>query len=90
MPYDLDPAALEEFGEKVHDLPQDGRARVDGVLGVLSVAPWNSSPMSESNPAGQYRFVPFSVSSGYGFVTFVVMEAERRVSLVNLLWFPYP
>ena len=45
--------------------------------------------MSEANPDGQYRFVPFNVSSGHGFVTFVVMEAERRVSLVNLPWFPY-
>ena len=89
MPYELDPEALEEFGEKADDLPQDGRARVDNVLGVLSVTPWNSSPMSESNPDGQYRFVPFNVSSGYGFVTFVVMESERRVPLVNLLWFPY-
>jgi hypothetical protein len=37
------------------------------VLGVLSVATWNSSPMSETDPDGQYRLVPFSVGSGYGF-----------------------
>jgi len=86
--YEFDPAAFGEFAGKMKGLPEDARRGVDHVLRELASAPWTSHPMNEANPAGQYRFVPFDVTSGYGWVTFVVMETEHRVSLVNLLWFP--
>ncbi|GAA4891769.1 hypothetical protein [Actinomycetospora straminea] len=88
MPYELEPLARDEFDRELAELPDGVRASVEGLLEGLSIEPWTSAPMNEANPGGQYRFLAFASSDGYGFVTFVVLEAERRVSLVNLLWFP--
>ncbi|MEJ2864276.1 hypothetical protein [Actinomycetospora flava] len=89
MSYELEPEALDEFRAKVAELPDAVRSAIEDVIAELGARPWHSLPMNEANPNGQYRFVAVDVATGYGFVTFVVLEAEHRVSMVDLVWFAY-
>lgn len=86
MAYELDTSLVDDL---IDDLPVDAREACDGALSVLSLVPWNGLPMIEANPDGQYRWIGFSTTTGFGFLYYVVMENLGEVSVDDLLWCPY-
>lgn len=83
MVYEVDEAAI---ADDVAALPADARAAFAELRTVLELVPWNGRPVARSNPAGQFRWLPLNTASGSGFVQYVIMEHEYRVSLVGLIW----
>lgn len=53
---------------------------------TLEVAPWSGESANFGNPGGAVRFLAFSSSDGSAFVYYLILEAERRVDLLELIW----
>lgn len=83
MPYQVGDGAVAAV---VAGWPNDARARFNEVCTVLSLTPWNSQPAQRTNPDGQFRFLPFTTTNGFGFVYFIVIEHAREVSIVDAIW----
>jgi hypothetical protein len=51
----------------------------------LELTPWEGHPYRDDKPDGNMRLMPFGPGSE-GMVTYVVLEEERRVAVVNVTW----
>ena len=45
-----------------------------------------AGPASNANPDGEVRFVSFATAAGSGFVYYLILEAQNRVDLLELIW----
>jgi hypothetical protein len=59
--------------------------RFSEVLAVLELVPWNGAPVNKQNPDGALRHVTFG-TSGAGLITYLVLEHQREVHIVQELW----
>lgn len=69
--------------EQIAALPDDAPAAYAQVLGVLELVPWNGDPLHEDNPDGAVRTLPFGRA---GMVTYLILEDQRRVDVLNVVW----
>lgn len=69
--------------EQIIALPDEALADYTQVLGVLELVPWNGDPLHEDNPDGAVRTLPFGRA---GLVTYLVLDDQRRVDVLNVLW----
>jgi hypothetical protein len=53
---------------------------------TLEVAPWSGEPVNYHNPSGPLRFLAFSSDEGSGFVYYLILDDQRRVDLLELIW----
>ena len=70
---------------QVAALPNDALASYAQVLGVLELVPWNGDPYKKDNPEGNLRQLIFG-SGGEGFVTYLILEDQRLVDVLKVLW----
>lgn len=68
-------------------LPREALAHYAQVLGVLELTPWNGAPYHRANPDGALRHLVFG-DQGEGLVTYLVLEEQRRVDVLRVLWLP--
>lgn len=52
---------------------------------MLEVAPWGGDPLSAADPGSPVRTVAFG-PHGQGLVTYLILERDRRVDLLDVLW----
>ncbi|MGH3797279.1 MAG: hypothetical protein ACRDSP_20585 [Pseudonocardiaceae bacterium] len=71
--------------EAVAALPDAALAGYAEALGVLQIVPWAGVPINETNPDGAVRQLVFG-PGGYGTVTYLVLEDQRRVDVLLVQW----
>lgn len=69
----------------VHGLPHGALVHYAEVLALLEVAPWSGEAYKRRRPDGAMRVAPFG-SDGEGFVVYVVLEDQRRVVVLRVVW----
>ena len=52
---------------------------------MLEVAPWHGDPYNRFKPDSSMRTHTFG-PNGEGLVIYLILEDQRRVDLVNILW----
>jgi hypothetical protein len=72
-----------EAQAQVDELPADALAAFAEIRVVLETAPWNGRPWVRENPDGALRVQDLV---GAGFVVYVVLEEQRRVEVVKVIW----
>jgi len=72
-----------EAQPQVDALPAEALAAFAELRVVLETAPWNGRPWVRENPGGALRVQDLA---GAGFVVYVVLEQQRRVEVVRVIW----
>lgn len=76
---EVDPEAREQIGA----MPAQALVALAEVMAVLEVAPWSGSPHHHGNPHGAVRRTVFS---GQGMIIYLILEDQRRVDVLKVLW----
>lgn len=76
---DVDPLAQDQ----IRALPSEIVGLLAEAMSVLSLVPWNGSPVSDQNPGGSVRSLPFGDA---GMITYLILEDQRRVDVLQVLW----
>ncbi|MBA3742589.1 hypothetical protein [Sporichthya sp.] len=79
--YDLDHDASVQ--EQIDALPPEALAAFAELRVVLETAPWSGSPYHSEDPDRPVRAHAFGTA---GLAVYLVMERQRRVQLVLVLW----
>jgi hypothetical protein len=70
---------------QIDALPHDALAPFAEVRATLEVAPWAGDSPNDDNPEAAVRTLAFGAEH-QGFVTYLILESERRVDLLDVLW----
>lgn len=70
---------------QVEALPAAALAGFAEVRAVLELAPWSGEPLNAAKPEGPVRTMVFGVERR-GLLTYLVLEDQRRVDLLDVLW----
>lgn len=73
----------ESSDVQISALPHDALAGFAEARATLEVAPWGGRPYVRSKPDGALRVLPFGKG---GMVVYVIVESQRRVVLLEVLW----
>ncbi|HTK66703.1 MAG TPA: hypothetical protein VL595_30290 [Pseudonocardia sp.] len=76
---DVDPVAQAQ----IRALPSDALGALAEVMSMFELTPWDGPSINEDNPEGNVRVLPFG--SG-GMVTYLILEDQRRVDVLDVLW----
>lgn len=76
---DVDPAAQDQ----IRALPDRAVPVLADALAAVAAHPWDSPPIADGNPSGAVRTLPFG---GVGLLTYLVLEDQRRVDVLDVLW----
>lgn len=71
--------------EQVRALPAEVLPALSDVMATLAASPWNGPPLNELNPEGAVRVLTFG-SGGAGLVAYLILEEQRRVDVLRVLW----
>lgn len=52
---------------------------------TLEVSPWSGDPVNDQNPEGPVRTMTFGADH-QGMVTYLILEDQRRVDILSVLW----
>ncbi|AEA28806.1 hypothetical protein Psed_6725 (plasmid) [Pseudonocardia dioxanivorans CB1190] len=52
---------------------------------MLELAPWGGESLNLANPDAPVRTLAFG-AAGEGLVTYLILEAQRRVDVLDVLW----
>jgi len=77
----------DEVGEQIAQLPHDGAARFAELRAALELDPWSGDPYIRTKPDSTMRTRTFAAASGDGFVVYMVLERDRVVDLLQIVWF---
>lgn len=69
--------------QQIDALPADALASFAEVRVVLETAPWSGRSLRKENPQGEVRAHAFGRT---GMVVYVILESQRRVELVSVVW----
>jgi hypothetical protein len=75
----------DQSQRQINALPLAAQPWFAEVRAMLEVAPWGGDPLSDSNPDAPVRTVAFG-PHGQGLVTCLILERDRRVDLLDVLW----
>lgn len=75
--------AVPEAEDQIAALPDKALEPFAELITVLEISPWSGRPFSRSKPEGNMRTMDFG---GHGFAVYVVLEDQREVHLVRLVW----
>ncbi len=70
---------------QIRALPVEALPLIAEALSVLGLTPWNGRPYRRSDPDGWMRNLDFA--DARGFITYLVLEDQDRVDVVNVTWF---
>jgi len=71
--------------EQVETLPADALPFYAELLALLQIAPWSGHAYNRERPEANMRTHTFG-ADGEGMVIYLVLEDQRRVSLLQVLW----
>lgn len=71
---------------QIRTVPAEVLPELAEAMGVLELMPWNGPPYNEDKPDGSMRQIAFA--SGHGFVTYLVLDDQQRVDVLNVTWLP--
>ena len=74
-----------EATDQLAELPASVLAEYARVIDAIEVAPWNGPPHNERNAEGAVRRWPFG-PSGAGQVLYLVLDQQREVHVLRVLW----
>jgi hypothetical protein len=69
--------------QQIAALPAEALAPFAELRTFLEVSPWAGDPIHRRNPDGPVRAQPFGDS---GLVTYLILEGQRLVDIVEVLW----
>jgi len=55
------------------------------LITFLELSPWEGRPYRTEHPDGNMRLMPFRANAE-GLAAYVILEAQRRVVVVNVIW----
>lgn len=70
---------------QIRALPRGLLPALAEAMAVLELAPWNGRPYNEADPDSWMRQLDFS--DGRGFITYLVLEDQDRVDVLNVTSF---
>ncbi|HEX9337555.1 MAG TPA: hypothetical protein VF892_16790 [Pseudonocardiaceae bacterium] len=70
--------------QQVDRLPADALASYAELRTLLELKPWSGEPVNDRNPDGPVRTLTFG--RGLGLVTYLILDDQRRVDVVQVLW----
>ena len=76
---EVDPEAAEQLDA----LPHHAALALAEAVAVLELTPWSGEPINTRNPEGPVRMLAFGTA---GLVTYLVLEDQRRVDLLRIVW----
>lgn len=76
----------DDVADQLAELPVEALAAFAELRVALEVAPWAGAPVRAGNPGGAVRFLGFSAGAGDGFVYYLILDEQRRVDLLQLIW----
>lgn len=74
-----------ESQQQVEALPDEALAWFAALRAALEVAPWNGRPYLATAPDSAMRTWSFG-AGGQGFAVYLVLEEQRRVDLLRVVW----
>lgn len=78
----------DEVDEQIAQLPHDAAARFAELRAALELDPWSGDPYIRAKPDSTMRTRTFAAAaSGDGFVVYMVLEEDRVVDLLQIIWF---
>ena len=75
----------EQTQQQLDALPARALAPFAELRATLEVAPWHGDPYNRFKPDSSMRTHTFG-PNGEGLVIYLILEDQRRVDLVNILW----
>lgn len=81
--YEID--VYPDAQDQIAALPAVAQSKLSEAFAVLELAPWNGRPVNRQNPGGALRSLMFG-PGGAGMVTYLVLEDQREVHIVKVLW----
>lgn len=72
--------------DPIRALPHNPLSTLAEAMAVLEIAPWNGGPYVDAKPDGALRQLLFG--DGVGIITYLVLEEQRRVDVLDVLWLP--
>lgn len=73
-----------DAADQIDALPASALADYAAVMDAVEVAPWNGPPYNERSPEG-VRWWSFG-PSGAGQVLYLVLDHQREVHVLRVLW----
>lgn len=74
----------EDSRHQVDALPAEALAPFAELRAVLEVAPWNGEPYHRGKPEAPMRTMSFA--EGQGQVVYLILDDQRRVDVLLVLW----
>jgi hypothetical protein len=75
----------ERSQPQIQALPSAAGAPFAEARVVLEVSPWSGDPLIEAKPDTGIRTLTFG-PSGEGMITYLILEDQRRVDILDVLW----
>ncbi|WNV86648.1 hypothetical protein [Umezawaea sp. Da 62-37] len=75
----------EQSEQQVAALPPEALAAFAEVRAMLELAPWNGTAYTSAKPESPMRALSFG-PEGQGDVVYLILEDQRRVDLLVVLW----
>jgi hypothetical protein len=76
-------ATDEQALDQIAQLPIVALVGYAEALSVLELVPWNGQPIHDRNPDGSVRVLPFGAA---GLITYLILEDQRRVDVLDIVW----
>jgi hypothetical protein len=70
---------------QIRALPTEVLPALAELMAVVELVPWSAPPYHEENPDSPMRQLP--LAGGRGFVTYMVLDSQDRVDLLDITWF---
>ncbi|OXM73352.1 MULTISPECIES: hypothetical protein [Amycolatopsis] len=71
--------------DQIRALPAEALPMIAEAMSVLELTPWNGRPYNAAEPDGWMRHL--DLPDGRGFLTYLVLEDQDRVDVLNVTWF---
>lgn len=75
----------ERSQPQIEALPSAAGAPFAEARVVLEVSPWSGDPLIAAQPDTGLRTLAFG-PSGQGMITYLILEDQRRVDILDVLW----
>ena len=75
----------EQSRAQIEALPAVALAGFAEVRAMLELAPWGGESLNLANPDAPVRTLAFGAAHE-GLVTYLILEAQRRVDVLDVLW----
>jgi hypothetical protein len=79
----------EQSQPQIEALPADALAPFAEARAALELAPWNGAPYHRNRPDSPMRALALG-PNGEGDIVYLVLEEERRVDILVVLWLSHP